>query len=70
MTLDVSVTRSGPADPEFHYMQCANFSFLNESVDGKLIMSVGYAHTIYVIVTDLLVCDTLILQIHQYSIGH
>ena len=48
MTLDVSVTRSGPADPEFNHMQCASFSLLNESVDGKLIMSVwcDSAHTI------------------------
>ena len=47
VTLDVSVTRSGPADPEFQYMQCANFSLLNKSVDSKLIMSVGYAHNLY-----------------------
>ena len=57
MTLDVSVTRSGPADPEFHYMQCANFSLLIGSVDGKMIMSVwcDSARTInYVTVIDLL----------------
>ena len=47
VTLDVSVTRSGPVDPEFQYMQCATFSLLNKSVDSKLIMSVGYAHNIY-----------------------
>ena len=37
VALDVSVTRSGPADPEFQYMQCAKFSLLNES--SKLTVS-------------------------------
>ena len=33
--LDVSVTRSGPVDPEL-LMQCANYRLLNTSFDSKL----------------------------------
>ena len=40
VTLDISVTQSGPVDPEFHYMQCASFRLVNKGADSKLIMSV------------------------------
>ena len=33
--LDVSVTRSGPVDPELH-MQCANYRLLNARFESKL----------------------------------
>ena len=59
--LDVSVTRSGPVDPELH-MQCANYRLLNTSFDSKL----SWIYTEIIVIT-LPIC-TACYDIEGFSV--